>query len=138
MKTTNLVVGLLLLVTGLTTANCANQNKSPSSLRRVHFDFDSSSIRGDMRSIMDGNANYLKKYRNMNVAVEGHCDERGTNEYNYALGARRAEAAKSYLVTQGVNPGRLSTVSYGEDRPLKNGTGESVWYLNRRAEFVKK
>lgn len=138
MKFTRFFVGFALAAIALSTVNCASQNKSPSALRRVHFDYDSSSMRADMRSIMDANANYLKKYRTSKVVVEGHCDERGTNEYNYALGARRAEAAKSYLVTQGINPSRLNTVSFGEDRPLKTGSGESVWYMNRRAEFMKK
>jgi len=138
MKFTRFCISFALVAMALTTVNCANQNKSPSALRRVHFDYDSASMRGDMRNLMDGNANYLKKYRASKVTIEGHCDERGTNEYNYALGARRAEVAKSYLVTQGVSPSRLGTVSFGEDRPLKTGAGESVWYMNRRAEFMKK
>lgn len=154
MKVKN-VLGLLLLVgVSLVFVNCANQNKK-HSLRRIHFDYDQSFIRSDMVSIMDGNVGYLKGgkrsggKRNLNqkhgqqakgsskdVTIEGHCDERGTNEYNYALGARRAETTKSYLVSHGVEPSRVKTVSYGEDRPLKQGHDESVWYYNRRAEFM--
>lgn len=154
MKVKN-VLGLLLLVgVSLAFVNCANQNKK-HSLRRIHFDYDQSFVRSDMVSIMDGNVGYLKggkrsgSKRNLNqkhgqqtkgsskdVTIEGHCDERGTNEYNYALGARRAEATKSYLVSHGVEPSRVKTVSYGEDRPLKQGHDESAWYYNRRAEFM--
>lgn len=129
--------GLVALVGMFTLVNCANQNVTTSSLKRIHFDFDKSYIRTDMIPIMDGNASYLKKNTATKVTVEGHCDERGTNEYNMALGARRAEAAKNYLVGKGVSPSRLNTVSFGEEKPMASGHNESAWYMNRRAEFAK-
>lgn len=133
-KTTGAV---LALVGAVMLANCANQNVGPSTLKRIHFDFDKSYVRNDMMPTMDGNAGYLKRNVAVKVTVEGHCDERGTNEYNMALGARRAEAAKNYLVGKGVSPSRLNTVSFGEERPIASGHNESAWYQNRRAEFVK-
>lgn len=132
-----LIKSLLALAGVMVFANCANQNVGPSTLKRIHFDFDKSYIRNDMIPVMDGNAGYLKKNVSVKVTIEGHCDERGTNEYNMALGARRAEAAKNYLVGKGVTPSRLNTVSYGEERPIASGHNESAWYQNRRAEFVK-
>lgn len=119
--------------------NCANQRKGPeiSGLSRVHFDYDRATIRPDMVRLLDGNASYLQKNSSTNIVIEGHCDERGTNEYNLALGDRRANTAKSYLVRKGVNQNRIRTVSYGEEKPLSQGHDESAWYLNRRAEFNK-
>lgn len=132
-----LINAMLALACAVVLANCANQNVGPSSLKRIHFDFDKSYIRTDMIPIMDGNAGYLKRNSSVKVTIEGHCDERGTNEYNMALGARRAEASKNYLVGKGVSPSRLNTVSFGEERPIASGHNESAWYQNRRAEFVK-
>jgi len=146
MKIKNLLGVLVLVAVGFTLANCANQNKK-MALRTIHFDFDKSYIRTDMIPIMDDNVRYLKKGKrhfstqaksdgsDSMVTVAGHCDERGTNEYNYALGARRAETAKSYLVSKGVHTSRIRTVSYGEDRPTCRDHNESCWYMNRRAEF---
>ncbi|OVE80579.1 hypothetical protein BVY03_05965 [bacterium K02(2017)] len=147
MKVKNLLSIMLLVAVAFTLANCANQNKK-LALRKIHFDYDQSYIRSDMIPIMDMNVKFLRKnqrhfstkaIRNGNgldqVTVEGHCDERGSHEYNYALGARRAESAKSYLVTHGVNPSRVRTVSFGEDRPLCSQGDESCWFTNRRAEF---
>ncbi len=146
MKTKNIIVAILVLVFGAGMVGCANQNIK-SSLRRVHFDYDKSFIRSDMIPVMDGNVKYLKgKRRHFSTAahrkgggkmvtIEGHCDERGSVEYNYALGARRSETAKSYLVTHGIDASRVKTVSYGEDRPLCKEGNESCWYMNRRAEF---
>jgi peptidoglycan-associated lipoprotein len=129
--------GLVALIGMFTLVGCANQNVTGSALKRVHFDFDKSYIRTDMVPIMDGNASYLKGNSTVKVTIEGHCDERGTNEYNMALGARRAESAKNYLVGKGVSPARLSTVSFGEEKPTASGHNESAWYMNRRAEFNK-
>jgi peptidoglycan-associated lipoprotein len=105
-------------------------------LQRIHFDFDKATIRNDAAEILKRNAEILKKYPNIRIVIEGHCDERGTNEYNLALGQRRAEAAKKYLVNLGISPERIETVSYGEERPLDPGHDESAWAKNRRAEFV--
>ena len=147
MKIKGILSLMLLVAVAFTLANCANQNKK-LTLRRVNFDFDNSAIRSDMIPIMDMNVRYLKKSgRHFStkaiiggqggdmVNIEGHCDERGTTEYNYALGARRAESAKSYFVTHGISPSRVRTVSYGEDRPLCKQSNESCWYMNRRADF---
>lgn len=100
----------------------------------VHFDYNSSELRGDGASTLSAQADCLRSARG-NVRIEGHCDERGTTEYNIALGERRAHAVQRYLVGQGVSPGRISTVSYGEERPAVRGVDESAWQQNRRAEL---
>lgn len=102
----------------------------------VHFDFDKSNIREDAKPILQAVAAYLKKNRDAKILVEGHCDERGTSEYNMALGDRRAHSVKKYLTALGVEPGRLSTISYGKERPLDPGHDEGAWAKNRRAVFV--
>ena len=102
----------------------------------VHFDFDKSSIRSDQRSTINRTAQLLDKYPSVKVLIEGHCDERGSNEYNLALGQRRADTAKLYLVDYGISGSRISTVSHGEERPVAAGHNESAWSKNRRAEFV--
>jgi peptidoglycan-associated lipoprotein len=101
----------------------------------VYFDYDRSDIRGDQRVRVKDNADILKTWKNWSVTVEGHCDERGTNEYNLALGERRATAAKNALVAEGIASGRLSTVSFGEERASDPGHTEAAWSRNRRAEF---
>jgi peptidoglycan-associated lipoprotein len=106
-----------------------------SELRPIHFDFDKSAIRGDAIPVLDGNAALMAKYPEFNIVVEGHCDERGTIEYNLALGDRRATMAKKSLVERGVAPGRISTISYGEERPVDPGHNEAAWAKNRRAAF---
>ncbi len=130
------VVLALLLVSGVA---CQNK-KGPSTisgLNRVHFDFDSASLRPDMIKVMDANAQYLKKHDDLKIVVEGNCDERGTNEYNIALGDRRAATAEKYLINKGISSKRIKTVSYGEERPLDKGHDEAAWYKNRRDEFVR-
>jgi len=104
----------------------------------ILFDFDKSFIRPDARPILQAVADYLKKNRGAEVLIEGHCDERGTPEYNMALGERRAHSAKKYLVGLGVDEKRVTTVSYGEEQPLDPGQGEKAWAKNRRAVFVLK
>jgi peptidoglycan-associated lipoprotein len=106
-----------------------------ASLSRVYFDFDSSSLTGSTKSTLGKNATVLKDHSDVKVEVQGHCDERGTTEYNLALGQRRASSAKTYLTDQGISPSRLTTISYGEERPLERGGSESAWAQNRRAEF---
>ncbi len=110
--------------------------RSSAQMRSIYYDFDQSTVRGDQVAKMEGNAQYLKKNQAAKVIVEGNCDERGTNEYNLALGQRRAMNAKKYLVNLGVQEGRISTVSFGEERPLFLGTEESDYELNRRTDFV--
>jgi len=102
----------------------------------VFFEFDSFSITGESRSVLETNAKWLKANTGVNVQVEGHCDERGTTEYNLALGERRAGAVKDFLVSRGVPASRIQTISYGEERPVANGVNEMAWAQNRRAEFV--
>jgi len=102
----------------------------------VFFDYDQYDLRTDAKATLDRKATFLNQNSSVRSQIEGHCDERGTNEYNLALGERRANAAKQYLTTAGVNAARLSTISYGEERPLDPGRNEAAWARNRRAHFV--
>ena len=95
-------------------------------------------MRSEDTKILDANATWLKTNSNMLVLVEGHCDERGTNEYNLALGERRAKAAMNYLVSQGVQASRITIISYGEERPACTEKTEACWAKNRRAHFLVK
>jgi len=105
-------------------------------LQDIHFDFDKYDIRPEDAQILKENAALLSKYPQIKVQVEGHCDERGTSEYNLALGERRANAAKKYLVSLGISADRLSSISYGEEKPLDPGHDEEAWAKNRRGHFV--
>jgi len=98
----------------------------------VHFDFDKFDIREDDRSTLQRQASWLSKYPAVRVTVEGHCDDRGTREYNLALGARRANAVKEYLVSLGVSSARVDTISYGKERPICTEENEDCWAQNRR------
>jgi peptidoglycan-associated lipoprotein len=100
---------------------------------RVFFDTDQSVVRPDGRETLNRQAEWLKKYTNYQITVEGHCDERGTREYNFALGERRANAAKQYLVAQGIPAQRINTVSFGKENPDPPGSDEAAWARNRRA-----
>lgn len=102
----------------------------------IYFDFDKYDLRPDARAILDRKVAFLNANGSVRVQVEGHCDERGTNAYNMVLGERRANAAKQYVTTAGVSAGRVSTISYGEERPLDPGHNEAAWAKNRRAHFV--
>jgi peptidoglycan-associated lipoprotein len=105
-------------------------------LAEIHFDFDRADIRETDRAILSRNADVLKKFDFLTITVEGHCDERGTVEYNLALGERRARAANDYLVSLGVPSSRLKTVSYGKEVPLCREATEDCWARNRRARFT--
>ncbi len=105
---------------------------------RVFFAFDSSAISPDSAEILETQVKWLKKHDNVNVVVQGYCDERGTREYNLALGERRANAVKQYLVSQGIAADRISTISYGKERPAVLGNNEAAWAQNRRAVTVIK
>jgi len=107
-----------------------------SPLKPVFFEYDSADLTADARGLLDANAALLKKYAGWVITVEGHCDERGTAEYNLALGERRAVAAQSYLVSLGIPAGRLRTVSYGKEFPFDPGKDEAAFARNRRAHFV--
>jgi len=108
----------------------------PTSLSDVFFDFDSYSLTSEAKGTLEVNANDLKNATAGTITIEGHCDERGTKAYNLALGEKRANAARDYLVALGVNASRINTVSYGKERPFADGHDESAWAKNRRAHFV--
>ena len=98
---------------------------------RVYFDLDSYALRGDARPVLDGQAGWLSRYPAVRVRIEGNCDERGTREYNFALGARRANSVRDYLIGHGISPSRIETISYGKERPLDPGENEQAWGRNR-------
>src|SRR5438034_6045536 len=107
-------------------------------LRDIQFDFDQYDIRPDAARTLDANAAWLKSNANHLLLIEGHCDERGTNEYNLALGERRAKSAMNYLVAQGVQAARITIISYGEERPLCSEHNDTCWQQNRRGHFLVK
>lgn len=107
-----------------------------SALNKIYFDFDAASLSESARSTLTKNAAALMKQPAAKIRIEGNCDERGSAEYNLALGARRAKAAQQYLATLGVKPDRLSTISYGKEKPAVQGSDEAAWAKNRRDEFV--
>lgn len=102
----------------------------------IYFAFDSYELTEEAKRILDAKAKFLKRYPLVTLTIEGHCDERGTNEYNLALGERRAHSVWQYLVNLGVDPNRMSTISYGEEKPIASGHDEESWAKNRRAHFV--
>ncbi len=105
-------------------------------LKDAFFDYDKSDLRDDARTALAADADWLKKNRTIQFLIEGHCDERGNSEYNLALGDRRANAAKEYLVSLGVDASRVRTVSYGKERPFCTQSTEDCWQQNRRAHFL--
>jgi peptidoglycan-associated lipoprotein len=100
---------------------------------RVYFDFDRYEVRDDALPILDGQAAWLVRYPNVQVRIEGNADERGTREYNLALGARRANSVREHLISKGVAPSRITTISYGKERPIDPGTTEEAYQRNRNA-----
>ncbi len=107
-----------------------------SPLKPLFFALDSSEVSGDGQKVLQDNAAIMKKYPAWQITIEGHCDERGTAEYNLALGERRALAARNYLVSLGVPADKVKTVSYGKEFPFDPGKDEGAWSMNRRAHFV--
>ncbi len=105
-------------------------------LKTIYFDYDKSNIRSDQRTGLDKNAEFLLINPEVNVLLEGHCDERGTVEYNFALGGRRATSVKDYMIKKGIVEHRLATLSKGEEEPAAPGHNEEVWAKNRRVEFI--
>lgn len=103
---------------------------------RVFFDFDKYNLKAEARAVLEKQAAWLNKYRVVTINVEGHCDERGTREYNLALGERRANSVKDYLVALGVSADRIRTISYGKERPVALGSNEDAWRQNRRSVTV--
>ena len=114
--------------------NGDSDSLSAGELSTVYFAFDSASLDEVAKSTLKSNAEYLKKNGNLKIQVEGHCDERGTREYNLALGERRAKSAEKYLSSKGVDSKRLSVISYGKERPIAIGTDEASYSSNRRAK----
>jgi peptidoglycan-associated lipoprotein len=123
------------------TASAASTSVAPGSVGdfrqnvgdRVFFDTDQSTLRDDARQTLNRQAEWLKQYSNYPITIAGHCDERGTREYNLALGERRANAARQYLIAQGVPASRIKTISYGKERPDPVGSDEAAWARNRNA-----
>jgi len=118
------------------TAKAGATTPAEASLLDINFDYDKSNIRPDARVIMKANADILLKNKASKITIEGYCDDRGTAEYNMALGERRAQEAKKYLANLGVDAAKMKTISYGEERPLDPGQNEEAWAKNRRAHFV--
>ena len=110
--------------------------KKASPLKDIFFDFDKSSIRADMKKSLVENVQWLKVNPTVSIIIEGHCDERGTGEYNLALGQRRAKSVTNYLVAAGIDAKRIKVISYGKERPFATGHDESAWKLNRRAHLA--
>jgi len=100
---------------------------------RVYFDFDQASIRPDAGPVLASQADWLRHYPAVRVRIEGNCDERGTREYNFALGARRSDAVRDYLIAHGVAPGRITTISYGKEQPVDGGHDDAAWAKDRNA-----
>jgi len=109
---------------------------SPLSKRVVYFEYDSAEIVPESRDILRAHGGYLSSNRSTNITIEGHCDERGSREYNLALGERRAQTVKRQLEAEGVSGGQLSIISYGEERPADPGHSESAWAENRRGDIL--
>ena len=116
----------------------AEEYKFNDALKPVYFAFDSSAIRSGDAKTLDASAAWLKAHPDQLALIEGHCDERGTNEYNLALGERRAKAAMGYLVSRGIEAGRITMISYGKERPVCTEHDEACWSKNRRDNFLTK
>ncbi|MBI2341137.1 MAG: peptidoglycan-associated lipoprotein Pal [Deltaproteobacteria bacterium] len=143
MYSKKVAVAVSVLVAVLAFTGCARKSTktaggAASGLQRVHFDFDKYSIKSEYEGTLKSNAGWLQNSKKAVVVIEGHCDERGTAEYNIALGDRRAKSAKNYLTNLGIDDKRLSTISYGEEKPLASCHEESCWWQNRRADFISK
>jgi peptidoglycan-associated lipoprotein len=117
-------------------AAAAGAAAATAPLKDIYFDFDMSNIREDQKAALSDNLTWLKANPRVKISIEGHCDERGTVEYNLGLGERRAKAVKDYLVAAGIPADRVATISYGKERPFVLGHDESAWKWNRRGHFV--
>lgn len=107
-----------------------------SGLQSINFEYDKSALSADAKSKIQGNVDWMKRNPNTNMQIEGHCDQRGSIEYNLSLGERRAQSVKSYMSSLGISGGRLSVISYGKEKPLATGDSDSDQARNRRANFV--
>ncbi len=113
------------------------EGRTTGPMLPIYFDFDKSGIKADQKNQLEKNAKYMKSAGSARFVIQGNCDERGTNEYNMALGERRALGAKKYLINLGVASSKLTTVSYGEEKPVNHGHDELAWSQNRRDDFVQ-
>lgn len=120
---------------GGTNSSLTQWAREDGELKRVHFDYDKYSVRSDAAEILKKNRDYLEANPGLQVMIEGHCDERGTAQYNLALGERRANSVRVYLEDLGVDPKRMDIISYGKERPVDEASDETAWAKNRRAEF---
>lgn len=118
------------------TQKTSGASQLQSALDKIYFDFDSANLSESARNTLTKNAEALKKENSAKIRIEGNCDERGSAEYNMALGERRAKSARQYLATLGVKADRISTISYGKEKPAVQGSDEAAWAKNRRDEFV--
>jgi len=130
------VVGKTPITEGMATEGMATEGMDIPKLRIIHFDYDKSKIKAKARVTLEKHAAYLNSNPLVSLRLEGHADERGSREYNLALGERRAEATKNLLITLGVQETQLDTLSYGEERPVALGHNKQSWWQNRRVEFI--
>jgi peptidoglycan-associated lipoprotein len=105
-------------------------------LGTIYFDYDKALVRDDAKPTLEKNASWLNKFRTIRILIEGHCDERGTEEYNLALGEKRAKSAQDYLLTMGIGSDRMQIISHGKSQPVNPGHDEAAWQMNRRAQFL--
>ncbi len=118
------------------TASVTDEDLFSQSVKDVYFDYDKADVRGDQQASIQADAQFLGQHANMSFTVEGHCDERGSTEYNLALGDQRASAVKSALTAAGVNASRIKTISYGKEKPFCNESNEACWQQNRRGHLA--
>lgn len=140
MKTTQIIAIAVVAIAAVAITGCSQQTTKPSAkkISSVYFDYDKYNIRADQQGTMKTNATLLQGNASQKVVIEGNCDERGSKEYNIALGDRRAKSAKGYLTNLGISGDRLSTISYGKEKPVCTAHNESCWQQNRRADFKNK
>jgi peptidoglycan-associated lipoprotein len=118
------------------TGSLSDQELFSQSVKDVYFDYDRADVRGDQQSSVQADAQFLNQHANFNFTIEGHCDERGSTEYNLALGDQRASAVKSALTASGISANRIKTISYGKEKPFCTESNEACWQQNRRGHFV--
>jgi len=119
-----------------TTGSLTDENLFSQSVKDVYFDYDKADIRGDQQSSVQADAQFLNSHANVNFTIEGHCDERGSTEYNLALGDQRASTVKSALTAAGISASRIKTISYGKEKPFCTESNEACWQQNRRGHLV--
>jgi len=119
-----------------TTSNATEEELFSRNVKDIYFDYDKYDVRADQQGSLQGDAQFLQQHSNIHITIEGHCDERGSTEYNLALGASRADAVKNALIQAGVGGDRIKTISYGKEKPFCNESNESCWQQNRRGHFV--